>query len=333
MVRFIEDSYGPQSPLVSCVMAQADRLLDLLALLAARAHWAAAELAERLEITERTVRRDIARLREIGYPVDAVPGLHGGYALGAGGRLPPLLLDDDEATAVAIGLTAAVGTGSSGFEDAAVSALSKLDRVLPPQLRERVAALRQVTLGLQRPGLPSVDTETLVVLALACQRPERVRFDYRDAAGTVSHRLVEPYRLVFTDRQWYLVCFDTTRDDWRTFRLDRISEPRSTGQPFARGAVPDAVEIVAEGVAVGGYGDVTTVRLAVERSMAERLIPATVGVITAADDATTTVQIGGDADWVARYLAGCALAFEPVDAPELRKELRLIGERLVAAYA
>ena len=139
------------------------------------------------------MRRDITRLREIGYPVEAAPGVHGGYRLGSGGKIPPLLLDDDEAVAMAIGLAAAAGAGSSGLEVAAVSALSKLDRVLPPRLRERVNALGNVTLGLRGTEVPAVNTDVLVVLALACQRPERIRFDYRDAQDQTSHRIAEPY--------------------------------------------------------------------------------------------------------------------------------------------
>jgi predicted DNA-binding transcriptional regulator YafY len=312
-------------------VAQADRLLELLALLGTRPQWAATELALRLEITERTVRRDVTRLREIGYPIVAAPGLHGGYALGAGGKLPPLLLDDDEAVAVAIGLSAATGTGTgnSGLEDSAVSALSKLDRVLPPRLRERVGALRQVTLALERPRLPAADTDALVLMAVACQRPERVRFDYRDADGRVSQRLVEPFRLVFTDRRWYAVCFDTGRDDWRTFRLDRISQLRATGQSFVRGAVPDAARLVAEGVAVRGYDAVATVRLEAARDHAAQLIPPTVGVVVDSDDDWTTVQIGGDPDWVARYLAGLSCRFEVVSPDAVRTELRALARRLI----
>jgi predicted DNA-binding transcriptional regulator YafY len=313
-------------------VAQADRLLSLLALLSSRGHWSADQLATRLEITERTVRRDITRLREIGYPVEAAPGVHGGYQLGAGGKLPPLLLDDDEAVAMAVGLAAAAGAGSSGLEIAAVSALSKLDRVLPPRLRERVAALRNVTLGLRRTEVPAADTEVLVLLALACQRPERIRFDYRDAADQDTHRIVEPFRLVFTDRRWYLVANDMDRKAWRTFRVDRMSAIDSTGVPFEHGEVPDAVAQVAAGVAVWGYESHATVRIRAVGPDVERLVPATVGVIDREDGDWSVVRIGGDAAWVARFLAGLDCPCEVLDPPEVRAQLRALGRRLLSEH-
>jgi predicted DNA-binding transcriptional regulator YafY len=320
---------GPQFGTNLANMATASRLLTLLAMMSTRPHWSAFELAERLEITERTVRRDITRLREIGYPVEAAPGVHGGYRLGSGGKIPPLLLDDDEAVAMAIGLAAAAGAGSSGLEVAAVSALSKLDRVLPPRLRERVNALGNVTLGLRGTEVPAVDTDVLVVLALACQRPERIRFDYRDAQDQTSHRIAEPYRLVFTDRHWYLVANDTGRKAWRTFRVDRITDLVSTGIPFTHGDVPDAAAQVAAGVAVWGYDLRATVRLQATRADVERMIPPTVGVIDHDDTTSTTVRIGGEAPWIARYLAGLPCSFEVIDPPEVRDELRALGRRLV----
>jgi len=218
------------------------RLLRLLVLLSARASWTAPELAERLEVTERTVRRDMVRLRDLGYPVEGTTGPYGGYALGAGGRLPPLVLDDDEAVAVAIGLRSAAAGGAAGIESAALSALTKLDRVLPAPLREQVGALREVTVGLGRSDLPAVDVDALVATALACSRPERLRFDYTDASDNRSDRLVEPFRLVFTRRSWYLVAFDTGRDAWRTFRVDRMRALRLTGARFVHRDAPDAAQ-------------------------------------------------------------------------------------------
>lgn len=316
-------------------MATASRLLSLLALMSTRPHWTAEELAARLEITERTVRRDVTRLREIGYPVDAAPGVHGGYQLGSGGKLPPLLLGDDEAVAVAVGLSAAVGVGSSGLEMAAVSALSKLDRVLPPRLRERVQALRDVTVGLRRAHVPTVDTARLVELALACQRPERVHFEYRDASDNLTHRRVEPYRLVFTQRQWYLVANDTDRKAWRTFRVDRIHGVAATGVRFERGEVPDAVAQVAEGISVRGYDTHAVVRLRAPRAVVAEIVPLTIGIIddTASDDESTVVRIGGDPDWLARYLAGVEVPLEVLEPAEVRAELRALGRRLVRDHA
>jgi len=308
-------------------MPTADRLLNLLTLFTTRPRWSAEELATRLEITERTVRRDVTRLREIGYPIESGTGTHGGYQLGAGGKLPPLLLDDDEAVAMAIGLGATVG--SEGLADAAVSALAKLDRVLPPRLRERVAAVRQVTLGMRRAGLPAFDTAALVQVAVACRRPERLRFDYRDGSDQESHRHVEPFRLVFTDRRWYLVAYDTGREAWRTFRVDRMSSLHSTGIPFTRGEVPDALALVSEGVAVLSYEMFATVRIHEPRREVEQFLSPMVGVIDHEDEDGTVVRIGGDAAWIARHLAGWEYRYEVLDPPEVRDALRALGQRLV----
>ena len=239
------------------------RSLELLALLGARAWWPGAKLARRLEVTERTLRRDMARLRLLGYPIEATSGPHGGYRFGAGGRLPPLVLDDDEAVAVAVALRHAAGQAGSGMEAAALTALTKLDQVLPVTLRERVAAVRAVTVDLRNPRLPSADLDALVALAMACRRPERVRFTYEDGSGRVTSRLSEPYRLVTTERRWYLVAYDTGRRDWRTFRVDRITELRSTGVTFTRRDPPDPGALVAEGVAVRAWETQASVRLPV----------------------------------------------------------------------
>jgi len=309
-----------------------NRLLRLLSLLSARSWWRAADLAAETEVTERTVRRDITRLRDLGYPVEATTGPHGGYTLGRGGRLPPLVLDDDEAVAVAVGLRAAAGS-ATGTESAMLSALAKLDQVLPAQLRERVAALAAVTVGLRPPGVPEVDVDHLVAAGLACRRPERLRFTYRDASDRTSERLVEPYRLVYTERSWYLVAFDPSRDDWRTFRVDRMSELRLTGARFVPvDDPPDAAGLVSRGVAVSVYDLQVEVRLQVPVEQARALVPPTVGVVEAESDTTSLVRIGGDADWIARYLAGLEVDVEVVDGDEVRAELRALGRRLVRLH-
>ncbi len=312
------------------------RLLRLLAMLTTRGSWQAGELAERLEITERTVRRDITRLRELGYPVEAVTGPYGGYSLGAGGRLPPLLLDDEEAVAIAAALHDVAQRSSAHVADHALGALTKLSQVMPASLRDQVGALTEVTVGVarrdRRDNRPDVDV--LTSLALACRRGERVRFDYATGEGVESTRHAEPYRLVSLGQRFYLVANDLDRDDWRTYRVDRISRVRPTGARFVIDDPPDAAALVARGVAVRAYEQQWTVRFHASLEDTADEISALVGHCRPDPDdpACTFVDIGGDADWVARYLAGCALAFEPVDAPELRKELRLIGERLVAAY-
>lgn len=200
------------------------RLLRLLSLLQSRRSWQGPELARELSITERTVRRDVEKLRTLGYPVQATAGVAGGYRLAAGARLPPLLLDDNEALAVAFGLrSAAVGT-VSGMEEAALRALDKLGQVLPDRLRRRVAALHESFVATPFRG-PRVDPDVLTLLASACEERRRLRFGYRDGQGRESRRHVEPQGVVHTFARWYLVCWDLVRDDWRTFRVDRLSEP------------------------------------------------------------------------------------------------------------
>jgi predicted DNA-binding transcriptional regulator YafY len=314
-------------------MDSAGRLLELLALFGARAWWSGDELARRLEVTPRTLRRDVTRLRMLGYPIEATTGPNGGYRLGAGGRLPPLVLDDDEAVAVAVALRQAAGSAGGGMEAAALTALTKLDQVLPVQLRERVIAVRTVTVDLRTPRLPPADIDALIVAALACRRPERLRFTYEDGDGRVTRRLVEPFRLVTTERRWYLVAYDTDRQAWRTFRVDRLSELRLTGMPFEHRDTPDAAALVSEGLALHVYPYQARVVLHLPFDIAARVVPPTVGVLEQIDDAHTLARIGGEPDWIARYLAGMECRYEVLEPPEVRSELRALGERLVAEHA
>jgi predicted DNA-binding transcriptional regulator YafY len=231
-------------------MDPAARLLRLLSLLQAQPKWAAAELASRLGVGERTIRRDVTRLRALGYPVTTSPGLTG-YELGAGGRLPPLLLDDDEAVAIALGLRLATTAAITGVEASAVAALAKIDQVLPSHVRERIHALETATIHLQRSQAETVDAETLIILTTGSRRRERVTFTYSDHAGTTSRRRTEPFRVVHTGRRWYLVARDVDRDDWRTFRVDRVTEPELTGHQFELKDPPDAAARVLEGLQMG----------------------------------------------------------------------------------
>src|SRR5256884_2809951 len=207
------------------------RLLKLLSLLQARRDWPGNELAERLEVSGRTIRRDVERLRELGYPVESLTGPAGGYRLRAGSAMPPLLLDDEEAIAIAVGLRTAARASVTGIEETAVRALVKLEQVLPAHLRRRVGALGAATFTLPSGG-PTVDPQHLTVIATACRDWERVRFAYRSRQGTDSRREVEPHALINHGRRWYLVAWDRGREDWRTFRLDRLARPASTGARF-----------------------------------------------------------------------------------------------------
>ncbi len=227
-----------------------ERALLLLSLLQTHRFWPGEELTERLGVSARTLRRDVDRLRSLGYPVDATPGTGGGYRLAAGAHLPPLLLDDDEAVAIAVGLRSAASASIDGMEDTAVRALAKLEQVLPDRLRRRVLAVHTNVASLQWSDGPVVDAEALAVLALACRDHEQVRFDYRRRDGDEASRLVEPHQLVSTGRRWYLVGWDVRRDDWRTFRLDRLERARPAGMRCAPRDLPggDAADFVAQSI-------------------------------------------------------------------------------------
>ncbi|MFF3753049.1 helix-turn-helix transcriptional regulator [Streptomyces sp. NPDC002018] len=215
------------------------RLLSLLSLLQTPREWPGSELAERLGVSPRTIRRDIDRLRDLGYPVEASKGAIGGYRLVAGTAMPPLLLDDEEAVAIAVGLRAGAGHAIEGVDEASVRALAKLEQVLPSRLRHRVSTLQAATIPVTRGDGATIDPRTLTVMAGAVTGGERLRFGYRSGDGTETKRQVEPYRLVSTGWRWYLVAYDLGREDWRTFRVDRVSEPFATGARFTPRELPD----------------------------------------------------------------------------------------------
>ena len=222
-----------------------NRVLSLLSLLQTHRQWPGPELARRLGVTPRTLRRDVERLRELGYTIAAERGAAGGYRLEAGERLPPLLLSDDEAVAVGVGLRVAATYGLAGGEDTSLSALAKFEQVLPAGVRERVNALSHVA-HMRSPRESTVAPQLLGELAIACRDRERVRFHYTARDGEATDRVVEPHSLVVADRAWYLVAWDVRRDDWRTFRLDRISRLFATRLSFSERVLPeeDAVAFV-----------------------------------------------------------------------------------------
>ncbi|MFD8413420.1 helix-turn-helix transcriptional regulator [Streptomyces sp. NPDC059650] len=308
------------------------RLLRLLSLLQAHREWTGADLAERLGVTPRTVRRDVERLRELGYPVNATPGTGGGYQLGAGAELPPLLLDDDEAVAVAVGLRTAAGNGVEGIGEASVRALAKLEQVLPGRLRRRVSAIDEFTVPMLRaPDRSAVDPSVLAELAAACRDNERLRFAYRDHAGSASRRVVEPHRLVCTERRWYLVAWDVERQDWRTFRADRI-EPRPPHGPrfVPRPApAPDLAAYVSRGVAQGAYAARAVLRLGLPAEEAARLIGPSEGALEPVDDKSCLLRTGAtslDVLVIHVMLLGCE--FEVVEPPELTDRIRAARDLL-----
>ena len=307
------------------------RVLRLLSLLQTRPVWTGEELAKRLGVTTRSVRRDVVRLRELGYPVQAAQGVGGGYQLKAGKAMPPLLLDDDEAVAVAVCLRLAAGGSVAGLGEVAVRTLAKLDQMLPARLRTQVDAVATATVSLDYVGTP-VDAQTLVRLARACREEVVAVFDYERADGTVSQRRVEPYRLVSTGRRWYLMAYDVKRADWRSFRLDRMQRPHLTTFRFKLRDAPDAALFVGRGITQSAYRHVATVRVRATAAEVAARVPPTVAEVTVETDSTCILRAGADhLDNMAYHLASLGFPLEVLDPPELRTTMRELAERLVAA--
>jgi predicted DNA-binding transcriptional regulator YafY len=316
------------------VMSQtASRLLELLSLLQGRRDWPGDELAGRLEVSGRTIRRDIERLRQLGYPVESLTGPAGGYRLRAGTAMPPLLLDDEEAIAIAVGLRTAARASVTGIEQTAVRALVKLEQVLPAHLRRRVAALGSATFTLPVGG-PTVDPQHLTVIATACRDSECIRFAYRSRDGTDSRREVEPHSLVNHGRRWYLLAWDRRREDWRTFRIDRLAKPAATGVRFAPRTLPatDAGAYVEQSItgAPNRFEALVTLHAAAEEITSR--VPAYWGVIEPIDAHTCEYRTGDDdLRWLALRIAMLGVDFEVREPPELVEHLRALAARLARA--
>jgi predicted DNA-binding transcriptional regulator YafY len=313
------------------------RILQLLSLLQNRRYWPGDELAARLEVSARTLRRDIDRLRLLGYPVEARRGVDGGYQLAAGGALPPLVVDNDEAVALAVGLQAAVQAGSvAGIEESSVRALSKIIQVLPPGLRRQVDALAAMTVpGVVGGDAPSVDSGVLTSIAQACRDCERLRFAYTARDGAPTDRHVDPHRLVLLGRRWYLVAWDLERFDWRTFRLDRLDRPLGTGAHFPPRSLPngDAAQFVRQGI------DNLPKRHAVEarvRAPASAVVERIGRWSTVEDlgDGRCMVRITSESlDWAMMALSATEAEFEVLAPPEFIEHLRARAERFGRAVS
>ena len=309
------------------------RLLELLALLQARRDWHGPELADRLGVSGRTIRRDVGRLRALGYPVESVTGPAGAYRLRAGTAMPPLLLDDDEAIAIAVGLRTAARASVTGIEETAVRALVKLEQVLPAHLRRRVNALGSATVSPPLAG-PTVEPQQLMVIAAACRDRECLRFAYRSRDGTDSRRVVEPHALANLGRRWYLVAWDRDREDWRTFRVDRLSRPATAGARFAPRKLPakDAAAYVEQSIASAPNRFEARVTL---RVSAEELVGrgSLYGGTIKPVDAHTCEYRGGDDNlaWLALRIAMLGVEFEVHEPPELTQHLRALARRLERA--
>jgi predicted DNA-binding transcriptional regulator YafY len=316
----------------TAMLETSTRLLELLSLLQARREWSGAELADRLGVGPRTIRRDMERLRRLGYPVHASPGVAGGYRLGAGASLPPLLLDEEEAVAVAVGLRTAASVGVAGIEETAVRALAKLEQVLPKRLRRRVNALGAATVPYPGTG-PAVDAETLATIATACRDGERLRFAYRSHDGATTRRLVEPHRLVHTGRRWYLVAYDTDRADWRTFRVDRIERATADRRFVPR---PPPAEDIAAYVAraVSSSRDRYQARVVLKAPLEEvrGRVPHDVGTLEPIDERSCLLHTGSD--WLgglAVYVAEIGVDFEVLEPPEFVERVKLLAGRFARA--
>jgi predicted DNA-binding transcriptional regulator YafY len=312
------------------VTTTSSRLLDLLSLLQARRDWPGAELAERLEVSDRTVRRDVGRLRALGYPVESLTGPAGGYRLRAGTAMPPLLLDEEEAIAIAVGLRTAARASVTGIEETSIRALVKLEQVLPAHLRRRVAALGSATIAAPAPG-PTVDPQHLTTIAAACRDSECLRFDYRSRDGAATRREVEPHSLVNLGRRWYLVGWDRRREDWRTFRLDRLSRPAATGPRFTGRSLPatDAAAYVEQSIA--GARSRYEARVTVHASadeIASRL-PYVAGALEPIDAHRCEYRTSDDdLEWLALRVAMLGVDVDVHEPPELVAQLKALARRL-----
>jgi predicted DNA-binding transcriptional regulator YafY len=319
------------------------RLLQLLSLLQTPREWPGPELARRLEVSQRTVRNDVDRLRRLGYPVEATRGPVGGYRLAAGGAMPPLILDDDEAVAITLALRTATDGGVSGLEETARAALGKLNQVLPQRLATRVEALQATVVhaspngGHGRRG-PEVDAALLTVVSGAIQAGEILRFGYADHNGTESERRVEPARLVNLGRRWYLVAFDQHRVDWRTFRLDRMRETRSVLHRFRPRPLPaqDLGEYVATRTRQVQQRVIGTVVVdAPADQVAARMGGWIIGPVEPLGPARCRISLGGrSADDLALWLGFLRADFEiQPDSPDLARAARRLAERYTRAAA
>ena len=298
-----------------------ERVLALLGLLQQRQVWTGPELAERLGVTPRTVRRDVERLRTLGYPVHASQGVGGGYQLGPGQDLPPLLLDDEEAIATAVSLLAGAGGALAGAGDAALRALTKLDRVLPTRLRHEVRALSESVESFGGGGRTPVDPDVLMVLARACRDEVEAGFDYPSRSSQDrQRRRVEPYRLVASDRRWYLFAFDLDRDDWRSFRVDRMTGVAARTWRFRPRPAPDAAAHVQEGVASRVYRRQARFLVHAPAETVRTQVPPSAALVRPRDDVSCEVLSGGDdLDPVLLHVLLLGHEFEVLEPAELRE--------------
>lgn len=313
------------------MLSTSARLLRLASLLQSRRHWSGPALADHLGVDARTVRRDVERLRELGYPVEASSGVGGGYALGRGAALPPLVLDDDEAVALALALRAA-STEVGGIEATALQLMAKLEHLMPTRLRRRASALHAVTLSL-RSGPPPVDAGLLSDLATACRDCRSLQFGYRTHTGEAGPRNVQPLRLANYGRRWYLIAWDTDRDDWRSFRVDRIDGRPRTGRPFPpRPVPPDVTARLERGIAYTPFPCRLTVRLAGSVADLQAALPVWCGVLEPETESHSLLRMGADSpDALLAHVVMLGRDVEVVEGHDLVPRMRAVLQRTARA--
>lgn len=303
------------------------RMLRLLSLLQTHRYWPGGELADRLEVSPRTLRRDIDRLRELGYPVDASRGVAGGYQLQSGATMPPLLLEDEEAVAIAVGLRTSAAGAVEGMEETALAALTKVISLMPPRLRRRMDALQSQTVPAPSYG-PSIDAGSLTTLAQGCRDDEVLQFGYTARGGEETRRQVEPHRLVSIGRRWYLVAFDRTRHDWRSFRVDRISHPELSGARFRQRELPadDALAFVREGMRSVPRKYHVRVRVRAPLTDVERAVGRWADLSVEGEDVVMTMQVD-DFYWPLSVLANLEADFRVDEPADLREAVAGVARR------
>ncbi len=306
------------------------RTLRLLSLLQNHRYWSGTDLAQRLGISPRTVRRDVDRLRELGYPVESSRGVDGGYQLAAGAALPPLVLDNEEAVALVVGLQVAAQSAVAGIAESSVRALAKVVQVLPPRLRREAEALRSMTVPAPwERSEATVDPALLVTIAQVCRDDQRLEFSYTSRGGDHTERCVEPNRLVLLGRRWYLVAFDPDRDAWRSFRVDRITAPRALRGRFEPRELPatDAAAFVREGIErQTSVHEIEVIVDAPAPVVTERI--GRWARVESIDDGHSRVRMTTDSfDWPIFALGVLGAEFTVVEPPELTVQLREWGAR------
>jgi predicted DNA-binding transcriptional regulator YafY len=342
-VRTNQDRFGPGSCDNGTMSPTTGRLLAVLSALQARPAWTGPQLAVHLDVTVRTVRRDIDRLRQLGYPIDSDTGVTGGYRLGVGGTaVPPLMLDTDEAFALAVWVRAGTDTRSdrenaddesgAGIGEAARRAIGKLEHMLPARLRQQVEL--SSTLIRVQPPIDDVDSSALQVISAACRAHDELAVTYHDRNGRVTERRLHPLRVVSMGRRWYLVARDARLPEWRTWRIDRISDVALSGHRFELTDPPDAVEVVQRAISTSPYRHQARVELHAPAALIARLVPPSVGVIEAIDDETTLLTTGGDdLSLLALHIGLLGVGFRVVEPDDLRVRILEIADRLRAGAA